>query len=138
MEKLIKTTKTVLSGSEKVAILLAEIGPMFNSDYDLLYESLHLSTDEIKKIRKAMKRLGRYSPTTVDYETGMEQIKREQTVLKEALDFGARRGIIHKETHRTLAKTTDKLIIPAELKNLVNQNPEEVAKLLRDWLEKNN
>ena len=54
MEGFIRTTKPALSGPEKVAILLAEIGPLFNSNYDELFEKLHLSTKEIKKIRKAV------------------------------------------------------------------------------------
>ena len=55
MDGFIRTTAPVLSGPEKVAILLAEIGPFFNSNYDQLYGALHLSDEEIRKIRKAMK-----------------------------------------------------------------------------------
>ena len=53
MEGFIRTTKPALSGPEKVAILLAEIGPFFNSNYDQLFEAMHLSDEEIRKIRKA-------------------------------------------------------------------------------------
>ena len=57
MDKFIKTTNENLSGLEKAAILLAEIGPSDNSNYDALFEALHLSADEIKKLRRAMKKL---------------------------------------------------------------------------------
>lgn len=133
-ESFIKITKPVLSGPEKVAILLAEIGPLFNSNYDQLFEAMHLSTDEIKKIRKAMKKLGRYAPAKTLYENGMDQINKEQSVLQEALEFGVRRGIAkmpaaNETTHKTL-----KDFIPSDVKNLANQKPEDVANVLRSWL----
>ena len=96
MEQFLKTTEPSLSGPEKVAILIAEIGPFFNSNYDQLYGAMHLSDEEIKKIRKAMKKLGRYAPGKVSYEKGMEQIQQEQSVLQEALDYGVRKGIVSK------------------------------------------
>ncbi len=132
MEQFIKTTTTSLSGPEKVAILLAEIGPFFNSNYDQLYGALHLSDEEIRKIRKAMKKLGRYAPAKVSYEKGMEQIQQEQSVLQEALDYGVRKGLVSK-TGGNGGKTL-KDFIPADVKNIANQNPEDVAKVLRSWL----
>ena len=130
----IKTTQPILSGPEKVAILLAEIGPLFNSNYDQLFEAMHLSTDEIKKIRKAMKKLGRYAPAKTSYENGMEQINKEQAVLKEALDFGVRRGIANNPTTKEVTHKTLKDFIPSDVKDLANQNPEDVANVLRSWL----
>ena len=132
MDGFIRTTEPTLSGSEKVAILLAEIGPFFNSNYDQLFEAMHLSDEEIRKIRKAMKKLGRYAPAKVSYEKGMEQIQQEQSVLKEALDYGVRKGIVSK-TSGSSGKTL-KDFIPADVKNIANQNPEDVAKVLRSWL----
>jgi len=132
MEGFIRTTKPSLSGLEKVAILLAELGPFFNSNYDQLYGALHLSDKEIRKIRKAMKKLGRYAPAKVSYEKGMEQIQQEQSVLQEALDYGVRKGIVSK-TYGNGGKTL-KDFIPADIKNIANQNPEDVAKVLRSWL----
>ena len=132
MEGLIRTTKPSLSGLEKVAILLAELGPFFNSNYDQLYGAFHLSEEEIRKIRKAMKKLGRYAPAKVSYEKGMEQIQQEQSVLQEALDYGVRKGIVSKT--QTDDSKTLKDFIPADIKNIANQNPEDVAKVLRSWL----
>ena len=132
MEGFIRTTKPSLSGPEKVAILLAELGPFFNSNYNQLYGALHLSDEEIRKIRKAMKKLGRYAPAKVSYEKGMEQIQQEQSVLQEALDYGVRKGIVSK-TDGNGGKTL-KDFIPADIKNIANQNPEDVAKVLRSWL----
>ena len=132
MDGFIRTTAPVLSGPEKVAILLAEIGPFFNSNYDQLFEAMHLSDEEIKKIRKAMKKLGRYAPAKVSYEKGMEQIKQEQSVLQEALNYGVRKGIVSKTGGNDSKSIKD--YIPADIKNIANQNPEDVAKVLRSWL----
>ena len=133
-ESFIKTTKPVISGPEKVAILLAEIGPFFNSNYDQLFEAMHLSDEEIRKIRKSMKKLGKYEPGKVSFEKGMEQIKQEQSVLQEALEFGVRRGIAEMPAGNEVTHKKLKDFIPANLKNLANQNPEEVANVLRTWL----
>ena len=132
MEGFIRTTKPSLSGPEKVAILLAELGPFFNSNYDQLYGALHLSDEEIRKIRKAMKKLGRYAPAKVSYEKGMEQIKQEQSVLQEALNYGVRKGIVSKTGENDGKSIKD--YIPADIKNIANQNPEDVAKVLKSWL----
>ena len=134
VEKLIKTTTPSLSGSEKAAILLAEIGPLFNSNYDQLFGAMHLSDEEIRKIRKSMKKLGKYEPGKVSFVKGMEQIKQEQSVLQEALEFGVRRGIAKMPASNELTHKTLKDFIPADLKNLANQKPEEVANVLRTWL----
>ena len=134
----IKTTKPILSGPEKVAILLAEIGSLFNSNYDQLFEAMHLSTDEIKKVRKAMKKLGRYAPAYASsYEKGIEQITRESSVLEEVLDFGVRRGIAKMPAAKETTHKALKDYIPSDLKNLANQNPEDVANVLRSWLKDN-
>ena len=132
MEQFLKTTEPSLSGPEKVAILIAEIGPFFNSNYDQLYGAMHLSDEEIKKIRKAMKKLGRYAPGKVSYEKGMEQIQQEQSVLQEALDYGVRKGIVSKTGGK--GSKTLKDFIPEDVKNIADQNPEDVAKVLRSWL----
>ena len=135
MEGFIRTTKPTLSGAEKVAILLAEIGPLFNSKYDELFEALYLSTAEIKKIRKAMKKLGRYSPAQASsYENGMEQIARETSVLQEVLDYGARRGILPKRTKVEAFQKTIKQLMPDKIKDMANKNPDDVAKVIRSWL----
>lgn len=133
-ENFIKTTKPALSGPEKVAILLAEIGPFFNSNYDQLFGAMHLSDEEIRKIRKSMKKIGRYAPAKVSFEKGMEQIKQEQSVLQEALEFGVRRGIATMPAGNGVTHKTLKDFIPADLKNLANQKPEEVANVLKKWL----
>ena len=134
MEHFIKTATPNLSGPEKVAILLAEIGPLFNSNYDQLFGAMHMSDEEIRKIRKSMKKLGKYEPGKVSFEKGMDQIKQEQVVLKEALEFGVRRGIAEMPAGNGITHKTLKDFIPADLKNLANQKPEEVANVLRKWL----
>ena len=134
MDGFIRTTKPALSGSEKVAILLAEIGPFFNSNYDELFEKMHLSADEIKKVRKAMKKLGRYAPAKKSNENGLEQIAKEQSVLQEVLEFGARRGIAKLPATKETAHRTLKDFILSDVKNIAKQNPVDVANVLRSWL----
>ena len=91
-----------------------------------------LVDEEIRKIRKSMKKLGRYAPAKVSYEKGMEQIKQEQAVLTEALEYGVRKGMVNKT--KTTSGTTLKDFIPQDIKNIANQNPEDVANALRSWL----
>lgn len=136
MDKFIKTTNENLSGLEKAAILLAEIGPSDNSNYDALFEALHLSADEIKKLRRAMKKLGRYAPARTNYEDGMKQIQREQSVLKEALAFGKRKGIA---SNISESKRIERIVDQKEtskIQKLVAENPDNVAKVIRSWLDK--
>ena len=136
MEGFIKTSKPELTGFEKAAILMAEVGPLFNSNYDALFEKLQLTTNEIKKIRKAIKKLGYYAPARASYENGMEQIAREQSVLKEALSFGASRGITKKaETAAGIQKQQPvKQLMPDKIKNMASQNPDDLAKVIQTWL----
>ena len=61
MEELIKQTGTgpKLTGYEKVAILLGELD---NEAYYKVMSELSLSRKQFHKIRKAMKKLGKYNP----------------------------------------------------------------------------
>lgn len=130
----IKTTSQELSGIEKTAILLAEIGPMYNNNYDALMESLNLSTEEKEKIRKAMMRLGSYHPARKDYETGMAEIKREQAVLNEVIEFGKRRGIFHPVEKSSIQGQYVKKDMTNGLADFAKNNPKAVADILAKWI----
>lgn len=130
----IKTTSQELTGVEKTAILLAEIGPMFNNNYDALMDSLHLSTEEMRKIRKAMIRLGTYRPAKKDYETGMAEIKREQVVLKEVIEYGKRRGIFHPVEHSSIQGQYVKRDVTNGLAEMAKNDPQAIANILAKWI----
>ena len=134
MDGLIKTTAKKLTGTEKAAILLSEIGPADNTNYDALFKALHLSADEIKKIRQAMNRLNTYAPGKVSYEEGLLQIQREQAVLTEALAFGIRKGLVPANVLKTSGKPGNVSPRTADKPQLSGQKPEEVAKVIRSWL----
>ncbi len=134
MERFVKTTVDGLSGVEKAAILLAEVGPLDNPNYGALFDSLNLSTGEMKKLRVAMKKLGPYSLEGESFEDGMSQIMREQAVLEEALAFGKRRGIVSFVPHSTVSQTDAVKSASQEIKRMAGQNPDGMARILREWL----
>ena len=106
MEKFIKTSSAKLSGLEKAAVLLAELGPAFN------------------------KNLGSYNPAV----HGIGEILREESVLNEVIEFGKLRGIFHPvEKNRTGNSRFD---ISNGVSDMAKQNPEAVAKILSSWLGK--
>ena len=82
MEKFIKTSSAKLSGLEKAAVLLAELGPAFNNNYAALEQALNLSEKEKIKLANAMKNLGSYNPAV----HGIGEILREESVLNEVID----------------------------------------------------
>lgn len=137
MGKFIKATEKKLTGVQKAAIILAELGPLLNDNYDVLMEKLNLSADEMKKIRIAMKNLGEYRPAKHGYEQGMAEIKREQSVLKEVLEFGRRRGIYtpppegeEDKFEKLVEKNNNQTI-----NNITASDPEMLANILKLWIE---
>ena len=132
MERFIKTTAAELSGSQKAAILLAEIGPLLNNNYNELYKHLKLSTLEIEKLRIAMENLTPYLKTE---PKNIDEIYREQAVLAEAINFGRQRGIFHPIPKEQLKNTHVKTTPAGTIASMVNENPEGVAKLVSKWLD---
>ena len=128
MEKFIKTSSAKLSGLEKAAVLLAELGPAFNNNYAALEQALNLSEKEKIKLANAMKNLGSYNPVV----HGIGEILREESVLNEVIEFGTLRGIFHPvEKNRTGNSRFD---ISNGVSDMAKQNPEAVAKILSSWL----
>lgn len=128
MEKLIKQTeKTPLSGYEKTAILLGELGTETSS---AVLKHLDLSFKQSRKIRKAMKKLGKYNPN--DYK----QVGRELQVLSETV-FYLKRKI---EASPKKADLSLQLNLNTEndaakhVSEAVKNNPDEIAKILKSWL----
>lgn len=134
MIKLIKTTAKELSGVEKAAILLAEIGPLYNDNYAELEKALNLSPAEMKKIRKAMEGLGQYHPARHGMEVGMAEIKREEAVLEEVIEFGKRRGIFNPVEKSTIPNQYIRKDLTNGLADIAKNDPEGVAKILASWI----
>ena len=87
MEGLVKVTNKVpLKGYEKAAVLLGELGPETSKP---VLEALRLSRKESKKIRKNIKKLGRYNPNNY------KQVSRELSVLTDTINYGKAKGIFN-------------------------------------------
>lgn len=121
-----------LTGAQKAAILLAEIGPAFNNQYSRFQECLNLNPKEMKKLRLAMKSLPLYLRSE---PKNIKEIYREQDVLEALLNFCEARGIYN-------PKDFEKEEEPAYLKNdrtgvgkLVAENPNAIARIIGNWLD---
>ncbi len=121
MQGFVKSSEKHYTGFEKAAVLLAELG----GASEKILQALDLSDLEKRKLTKALQSLGRYNAND------LEQVKREQAVLNEALLFGARKNIL-----------SNKPVVPAEVrdknKNMwqtVKNDPDKVANLLKVWLD---
>lgn len=130
----LKTSLPELTGTEKAAILLAELGPGYNNNYDALMEALNLSTDEKEKIRRAMERLGAYAPAQHGLQRGLFEIRREEAVLSEAIEYGKRRGIFRPLEPHELKNKYVKNDGTNGLSDLAKTNPKAVADILSGWI----
>lgn len=115
-----KASEPVYTGIEKAAVLLCEV-----SSVEEVYRCLDLTDLEKNKLRKAIQRLGRYDANNPLH------VAREQTVLKEALAIGAKKGIL-----------SNLKVVPAEerdrnkdLWTSVKNEPDKIAKILGLWLD---
>lgn len=127
MQQFIKQTatdKSLLSGYEKTAILLGELDA---SSYNIVMAELSLSSKQQRKIRKAMKKLGKYNRD--DYR----QSKRENEVLEETIDFLKARNLTVRK-NQNAAKLNLSQNVQSDFSNMSINNPEGVAKILKNWL----
>lgn len=131
MERFIKTTVEELTGSQKAAILMAELGPLLNDNYGELCKYLKLTTEEMEKIRKAMEN---FKPYLRMEPKDINEIYREQAVLTEAINFGRQRGIFHQIPKDQLRNTQVKRKEPETIAEMARENPVIVAKLVSQWL----
>ena len=125
MEGLEKVTNKVpLKGYEKAAVLLGELGPETSKP---VLEALRLSRKESKKIRKNIKKLGRYNPNN------FKQVSRELSVLTDTINYGKAKGIFNsaRAAENSFVTKTE-----TSLKQMANSNPDTIANVLKMWLEK--
>lgn len=125
MEGFVKQTKTKsLNGYLKAAILLGELG---QDAGQLVLNSLNLSKKQSHKIRKNMKKLGKYNPND------LSQINREISVLNETIRYGKLKGIFDesKTVKNTFISKTEN-----NLKQMANEDPNSIANVIKMWLDK--
>lgn len=112
-----------LSGKEKAAILLTELGSFNTGKVFSL-----LSENEIEKLLAAVASLRKV--------TMQDEIR----VLTEVNEFGVKRGIskpvrsdseIRAEMNEQILNSKDK---NKDLRDFINQNPDTIANALRDWM----
>ena len=113
---------------EKIAILLGELG----GASDGILDRLNLSPEELSKIRKAMSSIRNYGEKAYNPYDSV-QVKRELEVLEKLKEFGEMRGIYREVPHTGLIKTTEESV-QNNVKEMVSQNPEALAKVLEHWL----
>ena len=108
-----------LTGAEKTAILLAELGMALSDD---LLERVGLTDNEKRAVNRAFKTLGKYNPRST-YEA-----RREVQVLQEVMDFGAYKGILPPPKPDFYQQKQQEVL------GMMKSNPEAVANLLKTWL----
>lgn len=124
MEGFIKTESSEpaapkLSGFQKIAVLLSEIG--FEAGQKVL-SHINFSDSQIIKLNSAFRSLGEFNPHNEF------QVRRENAVLNEAASFGKKRGIYSEiSIHTQSQKKTD---------DFASKNPKEIAKFLSGLLSK--
>ena len=120
MQGFVKESDVKYSGYIKAAVLLTELSVAS----DKVLEYLNLSDSEKHKLRKAMQSLGKYDPNNIAH------VRREQTVLHEALEYGKKKNILSDKTVLS-AEERDK---NHEMWKTVKNDPGAVAQILGAWL----
>ena len=124
MNDFIKTAMPHISGLQKAVILLGELDRDASS---AVFACLHLSDSDRKMLVSAFKRLGRYNPRDE------RQVLRENAVLREALDYGAAKGIFI--APRKGAGKTGTARSSGDIAHIAKTDPDAVAKIIKNWLE---
>lgn len=124
MNDFIKTAIPHISGLQKAAILLGELDRDASS---AVFACLNLSDSERRTLTSAFKRLGRYNPRDE------RQVLRENAVLREALDYGAAKGIFI--APRKGAGKTGAVRSSGDIAHMAKTDPDAVAKIIKNWLE---
>lgn len=114
-----------MTGYEKIAILLTELG---SEASEKILSILKLSPSDMNKISKNIMSLGPYNPKN------MLHVQRETAVLEEVKKFGELRGIYREVAPKNggFLMVDDKI---ESLKNEIPKSPEDVANVLRGWLD---
>ena len=125
MSDFIKTAYPYISGIQKAAILLGELG---SDASEAVFRYLHLSDSERSSLTATIRRLGKYDPRDE------RQVLRELAVLQEAIDYGTARGIFTAPRKQTGQGTSVRN--PTDIARMAKTNPDAVARILKSWLEK--
>ena len=123
MAEFVKSSEIHISGAQKAAILLSEIGQAGSME---IYKNLKLSKKDIKRIRQATESLGVYNPDN-EY-----MAKREGMVLEAAINYGIQNSGF--TPHKVQIKKSYAEQERDEVNQMVLQNPDAVANLLKTWL----
>lgn len=114
-----------MTGYEKIAVLLTELG---SETSEKILAILNLSPAQMNKISRNIIALGSYNPRN------LFQIQRETAVLEEVRKFGQLRGI-----YKELSSPDKGFIMEGNslesLKRDIPKAPEDVANVLRGWLD---
>ncbi|WP_147613310.1 hypothetical protein [Treponema pectinovorum] len=117
-----------MTGYEKIAILLGELG---NGASEAVLDRLKLSSEQMNKIKKAMKSVRGYGDKVYD-PNDSTQVNRELAVLEEFKRYGELRGIYREVPHTGLLKTSEGTA--QNVRNIASTDPEAMAKVLALWL----
>ncbi len=115
-----------MTGYEKIAVLLTELG---SETSDKILKILKLSPADMNKISKNIMSLGPYNPRNLLH------VQRETAVLEEVKKFGELRGIYRESS----PKNGNGFLMVDNLESLkkeIPKSPEDVANVLRGWLDK--
>lgn len=128
MNEFIRVTDEIprISSMQKAAILLTELG----EDIQLreqIYNILKLTPEEQQKLRTTMEGLGTYNPHNKLH------VLRESQVLREALDYGIKKGIWSEEIENNRKKHMSKA--EGGIREMVKENPQGIAQILKSWLD---
>lgn len=123
MQGFIKSDNAVihLTGYEKIAILLGEVGP---SIAQKIMSGITFTTKQLHSINKAFKNLGEYNPRD------KYMVSRELSVLEEFVQYGTRLGIYKEIPPKEKDTPHD-----SRLDAVTTQKPEVIADLLKHWMD---
>jgi len=120
-EQIIRSTEPEikLTGAEKVAILLSELGMAVSDD---LLKRIDITDKEKKALNKAYKKFGKYNPHN-RYEA-----RREVQVLQELMNYGKYMNILPPPKPDFYQQKS------GEVLGMLKENPDSVVNLLKTWL----
>ena len=123
MEGLVKLTdRHPIKGYEKAAILLGELGPQASGP---VLKALKLTPRQSRRIRKNIKKLGRYNPDD------FKQVSKELSVLTETINYGKAKGIYNsaKAIQNSFVRKTE-----TSVKQMASDDPDSIANVIKMWL----
>ena len=119
----VSTDLPKINGYQKACILLSEIGAKDQNLSQKILDLVKLTPKQVRQMSRAYKTLGVFSLKN------KKVIQRESLVLQEAIDYGVSKGIFVPE-YRAKRDSGTK-----EIKEMVNKNPDSIAKLIGTWLD---